>query len=197
MGDFADIYVSSDWGETYNPVNDFSKHGLYLVFILIQQKIQQLILFSFYGFTKIIETKDLGNTWKDISGFGPTSSGVSVSSKGFPNVAVHSFVMPNDPNIIWAGTDIGLVETRDRGNNWHLVESNLPHVAIMDMKLKDEGQIVITTYGRGVWTTIDDLKDYEPKPAIIPPVIQDAKQVDDEYYILLILLFNLNQFMIL
>ena len=84
---------------------------------------------------------DLGNTWKDISGFGPISSGVSVSSKGFPNVAVHSLiVMPNDPNIIWAGTDIGLVETRDRGNNWHLVESNLPHVAIMDMKLKDSSQ---------------------------------------------------------
>ena len=32
-----------------------------------------------------------------------------------------------------------------------------------------------------MWTaTIDDLKDYEPKPAIIPPVIEDANQVDDE-----------------
>ena len=49
------------------------------------------------------------------------------------------------------------------------------------MKVKDEGQVVLTTYGRGVWTaTLDDLKSYVPKPATIPPYITSAYQVDDE-----------------
>ena len=91
MGDLNDIYVSSDWGETYNPVNDYSNMGVISgIYTHPTEDSTAFILFSFYGFTKIIETNDLGNTWKDISGFGPTSSGVSVSSKGFPNVAVHS-----------------------------------------------------------------------------------------------------------
>ena len=48
-------------------------------------------------------------------------------------------------------------------------------------QLKDEGQIVIATHGRGVWTaTIDDLKSYEPKPAILPPFILSAYQLDSE-----------------
>ena len=84
-------------------------------------------------------------------------------------------------DIMWAGTEVGLIESTDGGTSWHLVESNLPYVTIWDLKLKDEGQIVIATHGRGVWTaTIDDLKSYEPKPAILPPFILSAYQLDSE-----------------
>jgi hypothetical protein len=49
------------------------------------------------------------------------------------------------------------------------------------MKVKDQGQIVISTYGRGIWTaTIEDLKAYEPKPTTLPPYITNAKQIEDE-----------------
>ena len=40
---------------------------------------------------------------------------VDDSSNGFPNVGVNSLVvMPYDTDIIWAGTEIGLVESLDR-----------------------------------------------------------------------------------
>ena len=183
MGNYSDIVLSTDWGETFNPVNDFANMGyISAIHTHPTEDSTAYVLFSFYGFTKIIETKDLGNTWNDITGFGEISSGLSVSSTGFPNVAVHSLlVMPHNTDIIWAGTDIGIVESTNGGSSWHLVESNMPYVAIIDMKVKDEGQVVLTTYGRGVWTaTLDDLKSYVPKPATIPPYITSAYQVDDE-----------------
>ena len=183
MGNYSDIVLSTDWGETFNPVNDFANMGyISAIHTHPTEDSTAYVLFSFYGFTKIIETKDLGQSWNDITGFGDVSSGLSVSSKGFPNVAVHSLlVMPHNTDIIWAGTDIGIVESTDSGLSWHLVESNLPYVGIIDMKVKDQGQIVISTYGRGIWTaTIEDLKTYEPKPAILPPYITNAKQIEDE-----------------
>ena len=132
------------------------------------------------GAAKVLQTRDLGETWEDLSGFTNSNDGKSLN--GFPDVPVYSFlVMPHDTDIMWAGTEVGLIESTDGGASWHLVESNLPYVTIWDLKLKDEGQIVIATHGRGVWTaTIDDLKSYEPKPAILPPFILSAYQLDSE-----------------
>ena len=54
------------------------------------------------------------------------------------------------------------------------------------MKVKDQGQIVLATHGRGIWTaTLDDLKDFVPNPAILPPVLNSVHQVDvDDKYLL-------------
>ena len=42
----------------------------------------------------------------------------------------------------------------------HGVYSNLPYVMINDFEIADQGQIVIATYGRGIWTaTIPELMD--------------------------------------
>ena len=89
--------------------------------------------------------------------------------------------MPHNTDIIWVGTDIGLIESTDGGENWYLVESNMPYTAIYDLKVKDQGQVVITTHGAGLWTaTIEDLKSFIPKPATLPPIIDGAYQVSDE-----------------
>ena len=132
------------------------------------------------GAAKIIETKDLGETWNDLSGFNLNVSGKS--SNGFPDVTVYSLlVMPHDPNIIWAGTEIGLFETIDRGQSWHKVVGDLPNVTIWDMKIKDQGQVVFATHGRGIWTaTLDDLKDFIPNPTTIPPVLIEGYQTDNK-----------------
>src|SRR5690606_22734570 len=121
------------------------------------------VLFSQAGNPKILRTTDLGQTWEDISGFGNGD----VSINGFPDVAVYClYVRPDNPDIIWAGTEIGIVESLDNGQNWALLE-DFPSVAVWDMKGQDD-QVIIATHGRGIWTaTIEASQISGAPPEII------------------------------
>ena len=106
-------------------------------------------LFSYYGSPKILRTMNLGKTWTDISGFNKDST----SKNGFPNVMVNSLlVMPFDTTWIWAGTEIGLFESRDNGKTWAFADNGLPPVSIWQMKTRDN-EVIVATHGRGIWTT--------------------------------------------
>ena len=169
MSNGADIFLSKDWGETFDAVPRFANMGTITgLYSHPTEDSTAYVLFSYFGRAKIFETKDLGNSWTDISGF-PLDWEKGFSDRGFPNVRVYSLcVMPFDPNIIWVGTDIGIVETKDRGGSWNIISSDLPHVNIWDMKIKDQGEIVLATHGRGIWTaTIPDLMDYKPQENLI------------------------------
>jgi len=105
-------------------------------------------LFSVYGHAKILETQDTGNTWVDLSSFNSSGN----STNGFPDVAVHDLlVMPHAPTVFWAGTDIGLFESRDSGANWSYTNNGLMAAAIWRMKFRDN-EVIVATHGRGVWT---------------------------------------------
>ena len=177
------IFVSKDWGETFLPTSIFEEIGsISGLYSHPTEDSTAYVLFSVFGKAKIIETKNLGATWNDITGF-PANNVTGVSSNGFPNVPVHSLVvMPFDSDVIWAGTDIGLVESTDRGATWNLVVSNLPNVSIWDMKIKDQGEIVIATHGRGVWTaSIPALSSFVPKTAILQPELISYNQPGSEF----------------
>ena len=179
------IFVSKDWGETFLPTSVFEEIGsISGLYSHPTEDSTAYVLFSVFGKAKIIETKDLGATWNDITGF-PANNVTGVSSNGFPNVGVYSLVvMPFDTDVIWAGTDIGLVESTDRGATWNLVDSNLPNVSIWDMKIKDQGEIVIATHGRGVWTaSIPALSSFVPKTATLQPELLGYNQPGPEYKI--------------
>jgi hypothetical protein len=184
MDNSADIFISKDWGATFDPVSKFANLGTITgLYSHPNEDSTAYILFGIAGEAKIIETKNLGESWNDLSGFHLNVSGKS--SNGFPDVAVYSFlVMPHDSNIMWAGTEIGLFESTNRGGSWHKVVGNLPNVTIWDMKIKDEGQVVFATHGRGIWTaTLDDLKTFVPKPTTLAPNLLEGNQTDnDEKY---------------
>lgn len=181
MSSSADIFISKDWGETFDPVTKFSNMGTITgLYSHPTEDSTAYILFGMSGDAKIIETKDLGQTWNDLTGFHLNVSGKS--SNGFPDVAVYSLlVMPHNSDIIWAGTEIGLFESTDRGQSWHKVIGDLPNVTIWDMKVKDQGQVIFATHGRGIWTaTLDDLKDFVPNPSTLPPVLVEGYQTDNK-----------------
>ncbi len=183
MSSVGNIFVSKDWGESFTAVPDFANIGkISGLYSHPTEDSTAYILFSSFGRAKIIETKDLGATWTDISGF-PANNVAGLSSNGFPNVPVYSLaVMPFDSDVIWAGTDIGLVESTDRGTTWNLVNSNLPYVSIWDMKIKDQGEIVLATHGRGVWTaTIPALTSFVPKTVILQPELVSYNQPGSEF----------------
>jgi photosystem II stability/assembly factor-like uncharacterized protein len=104
-------------------------------------------LFSFAKAPKVLRTTDLGQTWEDISGFGSNPT----SSNGFPDVAVYClYVRTDNPDIIWVGTEIGIVQSTDNGQTWALL-TDFPSISVWDMKGQDN-QVVLATHGRGIWT---------------------------------------------
>lgn len=159
MTNTARVFVSRDAGKTFQPVNNSSEAPAAVVTGIGTHPFDPntaFLTFSAFGRTKILRTKDLGQSWEDITGF---SDGVS--SKGFPNVAVYSvIVLPNEPQTIWAGTEIGIFESTDDGASWNMLDGNLPAASIWEMKVVDD-QVVVATHGRGIWSlTIPELQDF-------------------------------------
>jgi hypothetical protein len=127
------------------------------------------MLFATPGNPKVMRTTDFGQTWTDLSGFDAGKT-VSFSANGFPDLAVYSLlVMPHDTEILWAGTDIGLVVSEDGGQSWQVAETGLPHVAVFELSIVD-GQILAATQGRGIWTVdLPELADYQPPDVTLSP----------------------------
>ena len=147
------LHVSRDMGESFEPA----------AFPAMQRAPEALVsglathpteagtayaLFSRYSHPKILETKDYGQTWTDLSGFATSET----STNGFPDVAVFDLVvMPHAANVLWAGTEIGIFESTDFGATWHYSDNGLPAVPVWQMKIRDN-EIVLGTHGRGIWT---------------------------------------------
>ncbi len=161
------LFVSTDGGKNFTATNNFNAVPMGSITKLASHPSEPntaYALFSFANAPKILRTQNLGQTWQDISGFNTGS----VSTNGFPNVAVYSlYVRPDNPSIVWAGTEIGIFESQDDGLSWSLLE-DFPPVAVWDMKGQDN-QVVIATHGRGIWTaTIDQPQSgYAINPQVI------------------------------
>ncbi len=114
----SSLHFSTDGGNTFTPVNDFPGEPLGSVTSLATHPADEntaYALFSFADAPKVLRTTDAGQNWEDISGFGTNPE----SSNGFPDVPVLSLlVFPNDPDMIWAGTEIGIVQSTDNGATW-------------------------------------------------------------------------------
>lgn len=99
------------------------------------------------GNAYIYFSSDRGETWRSIGA-------------GLPPAPVN--VVREDPlvkDMLYAGTDMGVYVSRDRGRSWSSMQANLPaSVSVQDLYIHPrDGQMVIATYGRGVWV-LDDLK---------------------------------------
>ncbi len=178
----VNMYVSKDFGLTYNKTNSsnlvmshvsgFATHP--------KDKNTAYALFSSFGNAKILRTTDLGKTWEDISGF----KGNNVSDNNFPDVAVFDLlVMPYNTDIIWVGTEIGIIESVDNGVSWHMLNADISPVSVFDMIIVND-KVVIGTHGRGVWT-VTLPEEYNPPLVKLPAKLEvsylfrDSKQNAD------------------
>ena len=166
MNFIGKLNVSSDYGNTFSAVNNFSKY-IRRISRVVSHPFNDSIVYVLNSSperAKVIRSLDMGQTWADISGFNGSSS----SSNGFPDVAVYSLlVMPHNTDEIWAGTEIGLFISNDNGQTWHYSNNGLPAVCIWDMKIVGD-QVVLGTHGRGVWSVnISELNSVPLKPYAI------------------------------
>ncbi|MEL6536086.1 MAG: T9SS type A sorting domain-containing protein [Bacteroidota bacterium] len=176
MGTQGDLYFSTDYGQTFQaavdypdidgPITGLDPHST--------EDSTAFATFSFFGQAHVLRTTDLGQTWEDLSQMDPNTG---ESANGFPNVATYcAITMPHAPEVIWVGTDIGIVESIDNGESWHMLEGDLPAVAVWEMKVAD-GEIVVATHGRGIWSAvIPEL----PGIGMIPEILVASINLDGE-----------------
>ncbi len=151
MDNTARIHVSTNGGVTFTDVPNYTAvtmGGISGLATHPTDAATAYVLFSFAGRPKILRTTNTGATWTDITGF----AGGSPSTNGFPDVAVYDLlVFSDDTNHLWAGTEIGIVESLDGGATWALADNGLPAVAIWDIA-EVEDEVVLGTHGRGIWS---------------------------------------------
>jgi len=177
------LFVSTNGGTSFNPTVNYSLTPLGGITKLASHPTQQntaYALFSFAGKPKVLRTTDLGQTWNDISGF----NAGSISSNGFPDVAVYClYVRTDDTNIIWAGTEIGIVESLDNGLSWNLI-ADFPKVSVWDMKGVDD-KIVIATHGRGIWTA--KVNAIQTSPIQMPSIVAAGTSPQSDFVVKILL----------
>jgi len=84
-------------------------------------------------------TTDYGHHWRSIAGGLPDDASVMVVRAD-----------PDDTQVLAAGTMRGLWISRDGGQRWVQLKSNLPTVPVFDLKFV-RGDLVLATHGRGLW----------------------------------------------
>lgn len=168
------IHVSADGGLSFNDLSgnfpSFLREASGIATDPIDPNTAYM-LFAGPSEPKVLRTRDLGQTWEDLSGFNaPSKNGPEISSNGFPDVAVFSLlVMPFDTQILWAGTEIGLFVSEDDGATWTPADNGFPAAAIFELSIVDD-EILVATQGRGIWTVkLPELEGYTPPVATLSP----------------------------
>jgi photosystem II stability/assembly factor-like uncharacterized protein len=106
----------------------------------------------------LFKTGDYGKTWEKLSAKLPQD--------------IYLHVIREDPKrqgLIYAGTERGVIFSRDGGVNWQELKLNLPTVAVPDLVVKDN-DLVVGTNGRSIWI-LDDLTSVRS----LAPAEQEAR----------------------
>jgi photosystem II stability/assembly factor-like uncharacterized protein len=112
--------------------------------------------------TYIYKTSDFGATWTSIA---------TDAVKSYAHIIREDRVKPD---LLFAGTELGLFLTIDGGRQWAQFTGNLPNVAVRDLAIHPrESDLIIATHGRGVYI-VDDIT---PIRQITPEVLDSTLKV--------------------
>ncbi len=112
----------------------------------------------------LYETRDYGQSWRDISAGLPQDDYVKV-------VRQH----PSNPGLLFVGMDRGIFASWDRGDTWVDIRGNLPRVSVRGIRIQRQyNDLVIGTHGRGAWI----LDDVQPMVELTEAIGEDAHLFD-------------------
>jgi regulation of enolase protein 1 (concanavalin A-like superfamily) len=129
---------------TWTKVDPLTFPNRFLTRITIDSFDASIVYVSFGGFEdqNIQRTEDGGATWKDASGAG---------TSGLPLVPVRDVeIDPSEPNVLWAGTEVGVFTSRDRGVTWDPTQDGPANVAVDELFVMGD-HLYAVTHGRGVF----------------------------------------------
>lgn len=156
----GDLYRSTNAAATspaWTRVDPAAFPNRFLARITIDPFDHNIVYASFGGFTdsNVQRTDDGGVTWRDATGTGAT---------GLPLAPVRDVeVDPTDSNVIWAGTEVGIFTSQDRGATWDATHDGPANVAVDEMFVLGE-YLYAVTHGRGLFR--HRLTDDEGAPAL-------------------------------
>lgn len=130
---------------------------------------------------------DYGKTWRRITNGLPYGAYVHVVRED-----------PKNPEVLYAGTELGLFVSWDRGKTWRpLRMKNLPLVAVHDILVHPvANDLILGTHGRGIWvfddaTPIQNIKNaigkdfyiFQPEPAYIYSRMDSRYPIGDKQFV--------------
>lgn len=98
----------------------------------------------------VFRTEDYGRRWTPISSDLPQDQPVYAVVED-----------PENPDLLFLGTEFGVFYTLDRGDSWRHLKLNMPTVAVRDLAIHPrERDLIAGTHGRGIWI-LDDITPLE------------------------------------
>jgi photosystem II stability/assembly factor-like uncharacterized protein len=140
------LHVTKDGGETWSEILNGLPKGKWISRIVASQYAMGRVYVTQNGKRDddfqvyIWKSEDYGQTWEDVSSNIPL---------GPVNVIKED---PDNPNLLYAGTDIGVYLSTDGGKKWSVL-GDLPSTYVHDLVIHPrDNMIVIATHGRGMFT---------------------------------------------
>jgi len=110
----------------------------------------------------LYETRNYGQSWRDISAGLPQDDYVKV-------IRQH----PSNTDLLFVGMERGIYASWDRGDTWVDIRGNLPRVSVRGVKIQRQyNDLVIGTHGRGAWI-LDDIQ----------PLVELSEALDSEAHL--------------
>ncbi len=147
-------HMSRNGGENWINISDGLPGGLWVSEVLASRQEENRVYICLNGYRKddftsyIYMSDNQGQDWKDIS-------------SNLPDAPVNTLVEdPFNANLLFAGTDIGLFASLDRGQRWEVFQNGIPNVAVHDLVIQDKaGHLLVGTHGRSIY--LADISDLE------------------------------------
>lgn len=140
------VHVSKDGGSSWKNISESFPKELWVSRVIASKHKKERVYVTLNGYRwddftpYVYMSEDYGQTWKNISSNIPTSS-VNVIKED-----------PENPEILYVGTDNGLYATFNQGKEWFAFEGGLPNVAVHDLVIQPEAKhLLVGTHGRSIY----------------------------------------------
>jgi photosystem II stability/assembly factor-like uncharacterized protein len=108
----------------------------------------------------VLKSTDYGSTFTSIASNLPAEGSVHVIREG-----------PNNPSLLFVGTEFGLFVSLNGGASWSPMRNGLPTTAVHDVVIHPrENDLVVGTHGRGIFI-LDDITPLEMLAATPAPAV--------------------------
>jgi len=159
------LFRTTNSGKDWQEVNSPNMPRRYVRDIKMSRKSTATAYASFSGYGKphLFKTTNLGESWFDIGG-------------NLPDVPVNKIALhPNNEDIIFVATDIGVYATYDGGSVWFPYGRSMPRSPVVDLLIHDntalfpQMKLRAATHGRSIWET-----DIVEMPTLAPEITSPA-----------------------